>query len=315
MRSLPDKVGNGGGMTSLINKIFGRKSPPKIETETIRTTPLLDENLPLGVLEESKKPYPNQFILGSGQSVGKQRDHNEDTLFAMSSILADEQAGKPFGLCIVADGMGGHRNGEAASSSAVRAVVRLILNRVYGHFLDNSNVQLEEGLQEILEQAVTEAQKAVVRHAPGGGTTLTIALILGGQVTIAHVGDSRAYFIQPDSRLEKITKDHSLVQTLVDREEITEAEAFVHPQKNVLLRAVGQPDPYRPDIQSHQIPKSGKLMLCSDGLWGVVPEVEMMRIVDKSKEPVVICQELVAAANAAGGPDNISVVLVDFIGE
>ncbi len=302
-------------MASIIKKIFKKSQPRRNESATIRTTPLAEELLPPIDSENSNKPYPNQFILGSGQSVGRQRDHNEDALFAMSSILADDQAGKPFGLCIIADGMGGHRNGEAASSSAVRAVVRLILNRVYGHFLDNSNVQLEEGLQEILEQAVLEAQKAVVRYAPGGGTTLTIALIVGGQITVAHVGDSRAYFVHPDLRLEKITRDHSLVQTLVDREEISEAEAFVHPQKNVLLRAVGQPDPYRADIQSHQIPKSGKLMLCSDGLWGVVPEGEIMRIIGKYKEPVEICQKLVEAANTAGGPDNISVVLVDFIGE
>jgi protein phosphatase len=300
----------------MIKRIFRKKnSQEKTESETIRTTPLSDETLPQTDVPVIKKIYPNQFMLGSGQSVGRQRDHNEDALFAMSSILADDQAGKPFGLCIVADGMGGHRNGEAASSSAVRAVVRLILNRVYGHFLDTSNVQLEEGLQEILEQAVVEAQKAVVRHAPGGGTTLTIALIVGGQVTIAHVGDSRAYFVHTDGRLEKITRDHSLVQSLLDREEITEEEAFIHPQKNVLLRAVGQPDPYRADIQSHQIPPTGKLLLCSDGLWGVIPESNLRNIISKSKDPVSTCQELVDAANAAGGPDNISVVLVDFKGE
>lgn len=302
-------------MTSVIKSIFKKKERKRDDSASIRTTPLPEDAIPPIDLELGHKHYPSQFIIGSGQSVGKQRDHNEDTLFAMSSILADEQAGKPFGLCIIADGMGGHRNGEVASSSAARAVVRLILNRVYGHFLDTSNEQLEEGLQEILELAVLEAQKSVVRHAPGGGTTLTIALIVGGQITIAHVGDSRAYFIHPDSRLEKITRDHSLVQTLVDREEISEAEAFVHPQKNVLLRAVGQPDPYRPDLQSHQIPKSGKLMLCSDGLWGVLPEGEIMRIIGKYKEPVEICHELVKAANAAGGPDNISVVIVDFIGD
>jgi|WetSurMetagenome_2_1015567.scaffolds.fasta_scaffold257001_2 PPM family protein phosphatase len=302
-------------MTSVIKRFFRKKDKKSDDSTAIRTTPLPEEAIPQFDLELSHKRYPAQFIIGSGQSVGRQRDHNEDTLFAMSSILADEQAGKPFGLCIIADGMGGHRNGEVASSSAARAVVRLILNRVYGHFLDNSNEQLEEGLQEILELAVQEAQKSVVRHAPGGGTTLTIALIVGGQITVAHVGDSRAYFVHPDSRLEKITRDHSLVQTLVDREEISEAEAFVHPQKNVLLRAVGQPDPYRPDLQSHQIPKSGKLMLCSDGLWGVLPEGEMMRIIGKFKEPVEICHELVEAANAAGGPDNISVVIIDFIGD
>ncbi len=301
-------------MPNILEKIF-QKNPSQKETidDSVHTTPLSEEQL-RSLTPMQKMVKPSQYIISCGQSVGLQRDHNEDALFTLSSVIADGHGEKPFGLVIVADGMGGHKNGEIASSVSTRAVARCILNKVYGHFLDLQDNPMNESLQEILEDSVNEAQKAVVYYAPGGGTTLTIALILGEQITIAHVGDSRAYFVYPDGRLQKVTKDHSLVQRMVDLEEITEAEAATHPQKNVLLKAVGQPEPFRADIQTHQLPHGGKLFLCSDGLWSVVSDVEIFRIFSSSKDPVEICNKLVEAANDAGGPDNISVVLVDFSG-
>jgi protein phosphatase len=161
---------------------------------------------------------------------------------------------------------------------------------------------------------VNDVQKTVIRYAPGGGTTLTLALLMGEQVTIAHVGDSRAYFIYPDGRIQRLTKDHSLVQRMIDLEEITEAEAQNHPQRNVLLKAIGQTDLVRPDLTTHQIPRSGHLMLCSDGLWGVVSETEIYRIVSSEQDPAIACKNMIAVANQYGGPDNISIVLVKFLG-
>lgn len=300
-------------MPNFIKNLFSKNSSPKVAVDVVQTTPLTEDQLHSMNIAPIAA-HPKQFIVGCGQSVGMQRDHNEDTLFAISSVIADGNGEKPFCLAIVADGMGGHRNGEIASSVSARAAAKVILNKVFGHFLDIQENPMSESIQEIIEDAVSEAQKTVVRYAPGGGTTLTIALILGEQVTVGHVGDSRAYFVYPDGRLHKITKDHSLVQRMVDLEEITEAEAFVHPQKNVLLKAVGQPEPYRPDIQTLKIPHGGKLFLCSDGLWSVVSELEIFRIFASSNEPIIICNKLVEAANEAGGPDNISVILVDFSG-
>jgi protein phosphatase len=305
-------------VTNIFEKLFGKKETP-IEEKTkpvemmVQTTPLSEDQLQT-VSYTSINLKPPQFIIGCGQSAGLQRDHNEDTIFSMSSILADGVNDVPFGLCVVADGMGGHLNGEIASGVAVRTVARYLVTKIYTHLLQQNPDPMEESLQETIEHAVNEVQKNVVRYAPGGGTTLTIALILGEQVTIAHVGDSRAYFIYPDGRIQRLTKDHSLVQRMVDLEEITEAEAQKHPHRNVLLKAIGQSEPVYPDVQTHQVPKSGHMMLCSDGLWGVVPEPDLYRCIASEADPAIACQHMVEAANKNGGPDNISVVLVKFQG-
>ena len=305
-------------MKNLFKKIVkpkGSKSSENVEpiATMVQTTPLTEEQLK-AVSFSTHALRPPQFLIGCGQSAGLQRDHNEDTIFALSSILADGRSDTPFGLCVVADGMGGHLNGEIASAIATKTVARILITKIYTHLLENHPEPMEESLQETIEHAVNEVQKNVIRYAPGGGTTLTIALILGEQVTIAHVGDSRAYFIYPDGRIQKLTKDHSLVQRMVDLEEITEAEAKSHPHRNVLLKAIGQTEPINPDVQTHQIPKCGHLMLCSDGLWGVVPENDLYRSISSQSDPALACREMIDLANKNGGPDNISVVLVKFQG-
>ncbi|HEX2980172.1 MAG TPA: protein phosphatase 2C domain-containing protein [Anaerolineaceae bacterium] len=150
----------------------------------------------------------------------------------------------------------------------------------------------------------------MMKMAPGGGTTLTAALVIGEQVTLTHIGDSRAYFIYPDGRVQAITRDHSLVRRLQELGQLTEAEAAVHPQRNVLYRAIGQSEPVDADINTHLLPKPGYLLLCSDGLWNTVPESELFRVVHQAQTPTEACQRLVQLANDAGGPDNISVILV-----
>jgi PPM family protein phosphatase len=299
-------------------KLFGKK-PKAADTQKtpsaplIQTTPLSDDQLKT-VSYEIEQLNPPQFLIGCGQSAGLQRDHNEDTLFYLSSILADGVNDIPFGLCVVADGMGGHKHGEIASGVAARTAARTLITKIYAHLLEINPDPMEESLQETIDKTINDVQKTVIRYAPGGGTTMTLALLMGEQVTIAHVGDSRAYFIYPDGRIQRLTKDHSLVQRMIDLEEITEAEAQNHPQRNVLLKAIGQTDLIRPDLTTHQIPRTGHLMLCSDGLWGVVSETEIYRIVSSEQDPAIACKNLIEAANRYGGPDNISVVLVKFLG-
>ena len=253
--------------------------------------------------------YPKQLIAGTGQSIGLHRDHNEDALFSLTCELADGKIQQEFGLFIIADGMGGHRNGEIASSVACRVISRFIIQKFIDVSTSDDFDLSEEDWKGHLDQAIAEAQQAVLKHAPGGGTTATAAIWSGDKVIVAQVGDSRAYFVLPDGRLEKITTDHSLVQRLVDLNEITESEADVHPQKNVLLRAIGQPDPLKADVNKIPIPVGAKLMLCSDGLWGVVDEAAIAKTVLQIDDPVAACGQLVAAANARGGPDNISVII------
>jgi protein phosphatase len=287
---------------------------PNILTKRSRKT---RENLPDEQAKNMKtltinKPYiyPMQYIVGSGQSVGLQRDHNEDSLFALSSVLSDGKTEEPFGLFIIADGMGGHRNGEVASSVAIRVVARYVIDQLYKILLEPQQNTPALSIQEILTGAVAEAQKAVTQFAPGGGTTLTIALIMADQLTLAHVGDSRAYVVQPDGSMHKVTTDHSLVQRLIDMKEIRPEQAEKHPQKNILLKAVGQPDPYQADTRLLKIPMGSGLLLCSDGLWGVVSENSITSILRREADPVAACQALVDAANKNGGPDNISVIYV-----
>lgn len=300
-------------MFNFFRGLFRRSKPEHVPASTaVETAPLSEEQLET-VSQPGIKVNPPQLNVGTGQSVGMQRDHNEDTLYAMHAILADGNNDLPFGVFIIADGMGGHLNGEIASGSAARALGDYLLTRFYVPFLSSQPEAGGESIHEIMENGVREAQRAVLRSAPGGGTTLTAALVIGDQVTISHVGDSRAYFIHPDGRIEAITQDHSLVRRLQDLGQIDEKEASVHPQRNVLYRALGQSEPFRPDINTHSMPSRGYLLLCSDGLWGSVPDDEMYRIVSSAPGPAIACQRLIEAANEAGGPDNISAILVQYM--
>jgi protein phosphatase len=294
---------------SFVKKIFRGK---KTAFSDVKTAPLSEEQLKaVSIAPVALRPL--QLLVGSAQSIGKQRDHNEDSLFTLNAILADGTSELPFGIFMIADGMGGHQHGEIASGVAVRAFSHYMLSRLYLPFINLISESPGESIQELMETAVHESQQAVVRRAPGGGTTLTAALVLGEQVTIAHVGDSRAYFVYPDGRMQVITHDHSLVHRLVELGQLNEDEALSHPQRNVLYRAVGQSEPYRPDIDTYQLPHPGSLLICSDGLWSVVAENQVFRIIKNAANPSIACHELVKAANDAGGPDNISVVLVQFL--
>jgi len=252
---------------------------------------------------------PQQLIYGCGQSIGKQREHNEDTVFALSIAIGGEKASTPIGLYIVADGMGGHQYGEVASSAAARTLAGCILKRFHPTLVDPST-SMEESIQDLMRSAINEAQKAVTKAAPGSGTTLTAALVLGQQMTIGHVGDSRAYAIHSYGGGEALTRDHSLVKRLQELGQISSEEAAVHPQRNVLYRALGQGEILEPDIFTAPFPTTGYLLLCSDGLWSVLSDNNLFELVNSAKDLQDACQTLVAAANEAGGPDNISVIVV-----
>ncbi|TFH37892.1 MAG: serine/threonine-protein phosphatase [Anaerolineales bacterium] len=253
----------------------------------------------------------NRLIVASGQSTGIERSHNEDALLLLNGYSVGMDSHSDFGVFIVADGMGGHRAGEVASAVSIRTVARKITEHTVLQLLNGENDNDSEPLQDQLRQALEEANQAVVDTVPGGGTTLTVAILVGNHVTIGHVGDSRAYFIQ-NGKAEVITRDHSLVERLRELGQLTEEEAAVHPQRNVLYRAIGQGANLEVDVFSMSVPKGGYMLICSDGLWGVVPDPTMLEIVHSAPNPQTACDQLVQAANFAGGPDNISVVLVQF---
>jgi protein phosphatase len=280
----------------------------EINEENTQEIPVLET-----VKSESKPPArlrPHQLLVGLGHSVGMQRDHNEDSLFTLTTTLVSNSHQVPFGLYIVADGMGGHQHGELASEVAIRAMAGHLVRALYSPLFSLPATNPSGTLQEILQEGVQTAHRAVVKQTPGGGTTLTCVLILGDQLNIAHVGDSRVYFIYPDRRMEQLTRDHSLVKRLVELGQITTDEAAVHPQRNVLYRALGQGEPVDAEISTARLPESGHLLICSDGLWGTVEEEKLLELVNSDPSPAQACQKMVEAANEAGGPDNISAILI-----
>jgi serine/threonine protein phosphatase PrpC len=294
-------------MASFFNKLFGNNKMASTE-ESPRSEDAEDTGQMKQLHENNYKP--SQFIVGCAQSVGLQRDHNEDALFTLTTNLASDDIQLPFGLYIVADGMGGHQYGEIASGLAVRAVSNTVIRKLFMPVYSTRPASPSASILEILNEAIQEAHQVVSREAPGGGTTMTAVLIMGEQMTVAHIGDSRAYLITPEGEFRPLTRDHSLVKRLVELGQITTDEAAYHPQRNVLYRALGQGEPVEADINMSTLPLNNLLLICSDGLWGVVPEAELLRLIQESSSPQEACQHMIDAANAAGGPDNITAILV-----
>ena len=304
-------------MADFFRKLFGTKEEPVKQSQQLdmaTTAPLTDQQINSIVAGQNSKYEMKQLVSSVGQSVGKQRDHNEDSVLALTSTMSGSAESIPFGLYIVADGMGGHQFGEVASNAAIRIMGGNITKKFQPYLYNLPTQPLQDSLQEVMETSILEAHQYVQREAPGSGTTVTAALVLGQQVTIAHVGDSRAYAIYPDGRMEVITRDHSLVKRLEELGHLSKDEAENFPHRNVLIRALGQGESLEADIFTIPFPQPGYLMICSDGLWGVLNENDIFRMITDAPNLHRACQNLVEAANAAGGPDNITVILAQMIG-
>jgi len=289
---------------TFLQRIFGKGQSPEPSPDRIETAPLDPSVIEGAALSD-------RILVGTSQSTGVERAHNEDALFSLIGSSSGEAAVPNFGLFVVADGMGGHRSGEVASAISVRAVAQRLAKDTLLRLFESDELQDGQPLQDQVRKALQEANNSVVSRVPGGGTTLTAALMLGNQMTIGHVGDSRAYVLT-NGQAKVLTRDHSLVKRLEELGQLTEAEAATHPQRNVLYKAIGQGANLEVDVVTHPIPRNGFLLICSDGLWGVVPEDELLRIVWSAAHPQAACDELVRAANSAGGPDNITVIMVYF---
>lgn len=307
-------------MAEFFRKLFGTKKQkpegggklPLMDNAT--TAPLSDHQISSIIATQNAKFEVKQLIASVGQSVGKQREHNEDSVLALTSTIAGSAQNIPFGLYIVADGMGGHQFGEVASNAAIRIMAGNITKKFHSYLYSIPTQQIEEALLEVMEESIKEAHRYVQREAPGSGTTVTAALVLGQQVTIAHVGDSRAYAVYPDGRMETITRDHSLVKRLEELGHLSKEDAANFPHRNVLIRALGQGEVLEADVFTVEFPSPGYLMICSDGLWGVINERDIFRAISEAPNLHRACQNLVDAANMAGGPDNITVILAQMIG-
>ena len=252
-------------------------------------------------------PYDLQFGLASDP--GRVRARNEDTSLALQFMFASHgQAPLPMGLFIIADGMGGHAEGQEASALAVRLVARQIISHVYLPLLNDDDGAIARApINEVLESSIAGAHQTLVRRLPAAGTTITVALTLGDGLYIAHVGDSRAY-LGARGQLRLLTRDHSMAARFKEMGQKTSADEAAQ-QRNILYKALGQGARVDPDILYHDLDPGQYVLLCCDGLWDKVSDEGMSAIVEASPTPGIACRNLVAQANENGGEDNISVIL------
>ncbi|NJN17381.1 MAG: serine/threonine-protein phosphatase [Oscillochloris sp.] len=246
------------------------------------------------------------------RDIGRVREVNQDSVFAMITTLPREENDLSVGLFVVADGMGGHDGGEIASRLAVRTVVHQVLSQLVLPAFDDT---LDMALQPMMIAAVQAANEVIWEYARANnsdmGTTCTATLMIGQSLYIAHVGDSRAYLFEPGG-LRLLTNDHSTVGRLIQMGQLEPSEAREHPLRNQLYRTVGQQPQIQVDFTYQQVGTASHVLLCSDGLWGMIDESHMMQALARSPWPQDACHELIALANLAGGDDNISAVVVSL---
>jgi len=237
--------------------------------------------------------------------VGTARRDNQDS-YAIR-VLAED-----FAVAVVCDGMGGAQAGNVASAIAVEVFCAAVEEAC-----KEGAPKDVQSRQEILSQACRKANERVFERSlsaieyQGMGTTLVAAMIFPDEVYIANVGDSRGYLVNSEAA-HQITLDHSLVQVLVERGEITPEEARVHPKKNLITRALGVDDTVLSDIYRVTNTKGHWLLLCSDGLSNVVPDDGLHEAITQAENPEECARRLLAATLEAGAPDNVTIVLAQL---
>jgi serine/threonine protein phosphatase PrpC len=287
----------------------------------------------------SRKAEPVYLRLVSGylSDPGKTRGNNEDSLivFQLAGLCelgcpgaanSDEmsEAGmgadpdspiSNIGLFAVSDGVGGYAAGEVASQATVRSLANSLLREVFISYLNNQHFTDQE-LEQKLKDAVLAANQAVMEmriqspEKSDMGSTLTAVLVMDSKAFLANVGDSRTYLMR-QGKLSPISRDHSLVATLVEQGTIKPEEVYSHEQRNIIYRSLGDKLDLIVDTQIFELEAGDRLLLCSDGLWEMVRDPYIEDILLERLDPQQACQQLVDAANMAGGEDNISAVVVN----
>ena len=261
-------------------------------------------------LQGLRRPAGVTLLVGYRTDVGQERSLNEDSLLTITITPTYRSVGMPTGLFVVADGMGGHEAGDVASRLAVQTIAQRAVSEVLAPAAAGES---PPAARQWLTAATQAANQAVYDHRRAAGTdmgdTLVMALFAGDSATIANAGDSRAYLLKQDG-IARITTDHSLVERLVATGQITPEEAANHPQKNVIYRVIGDKPRIEADLFERRLALGEALLLCSDGLSGMVPSDQIWHIWHTSTSPQDACDRLVEAANQAGGEDNITVVIV-----
>lgn len=254
--------------------------------------------------------------------LGRRRKLNEDSVFCLTTGIRYQNIIQDLGLFILADGMGGHNAGEVASEWASKITGLEIMKASMLDEQDTADKEITTKrslMGNLLLDAIKKANSFILdlsRKSPGTkdmGTTLVSAIVSREILIVANVGDSRCYVINQEGA-DQITKDHSYVQELVEIGMLSRSEARHHPRRNEITRCVGYFDNINADIFQRTLYRGDIVLLCSDGLHGVVEDEDIWRIVRENKDLDAAGKKLVQAANNLGGPDNISVILFEVLG-
>ncbi|MGQ9627799.1 MAG: Stp1/IreP family PP2C-type Ser/Thr phosphatase, partial [Anaerolineae bacterium] len=300
-----------GSLHPLVAATFGRALASALE-DRYRSASELARDMESALRTISR---PAAIFLRSAclTDVGLIRRLNEDSLLILERTQAFKSESRSVGLYAIADGMGGHSAGEVASSLAISALESKAVK--YMAKVEKM-AQDEWAISTWLEEAFNQASQAVFERRMAArtdmGTTLVSALVIGDTAYIANVGDSRAYLFTARG-MEQITTDHSLVERLVEIGQISAEEARTYPHRNVIYNVIGNRPEAEADIFIRRLQPGDMLLLCSDGLSGMVQDKEMESILRTSSEPYEACRRLVEAANFHGGEDNITVIIVQLM--
>jgi len=265
---------------------------------------------------DSPAPSNPSVMLSSAHRthIGQTRKVNQDSLLVMEVDRVNLSRPNPLGVYAVADGLGGQQAGEVASGLVVSTIANCAQTELFKWFLDGSLVETDvlDWLRKTI--AITNQMVQDRRGEAGNNmdSTLVMIVVEGQRVHVAHVGDSRVYLLPNAGSLERVTYDHSLVEQLVLARQITPAQARKHPQKNVIYRTMGQKD-VEPEIRPFQLEPGDRLVLCCDGLHGMIEDEQIEAITREAASPAEAVRKLVDAANEAGGSDNISVIVVEIV--
>jgi serine/threonine protein phosphatase PrpC len=267
---------------------------------------------------------PLRVTVFAKTDLGQSRDHNEDTFLvadlstgraSLMPDVRDHELGPKGSLFMVADGMGGAAAGELASAMATEIIHRHMVT-TWATEADASAQRFAFRMREAVEIANAELYRYASEHPEvrGMGTTVTLAGIFGTDLYLAQIGDSRGYLVR-GGRAIQLTRDQSLMQRLVDAGEMTEEEAERSERRNIILQALG-PDPrVRVDLSQQSLRRGDVLVMCSDGLSGLVKKDEIAERAAAQPDLAALCSELIDLANSRGGPDNITVVTARFAGD
>ena len=291
---------------------------PIVEQNTLAETPIPQAHTAVATPTMTRPmPSANGYTLGVGTGldagIKRKNKPNEDCLVAYQSTLTREAEARFSALFVVADGMGGHANGRDASHMAIQAICDAIIPVL----ADEGDIG-EDSIATLLVEGVQHANSTVYQHNQeyglDTGTTMTAALIANDLVAIANVGDSRTYLYRAAAGLAPITRDHSTVARLVESGQIAPDEVYTHPQRNEIYRNLGDDIPVEVDTRVVTIERGMTLLLCSDGLWEMVRDAQIERILRETlPDAAQACRQLLQAALDGGGLDNISVIVVHVL--